>query len=248
MNKAIVIGGVVLANVLLGGCDAPVTPAKSAAGSGSAESKPADLSELKSFVREQAGGGSTPPSGAGNVLPSGHPPIGASRGAAAGASTEGGASKADLNYAAPTTWQTQPPRSGMRKAQFLLPRAEGDSEDGEMILFYFGRNEGGGVADNIARWRGMFTTTEGKPVGDEAVKQEKFEANGLAITLLDVVGRYAPSAMPGAPATGPKDDYRMLAAVIETPGGPWFFRGTGPRATMEAHLPAFREMLNSVKP
>ncbi len=247
MYKAIVIGGVVLGSVILGGCDAPVTPAKSAAASGSAESKPADLSELKSFVREQAGGGATPPSGAGNVLPSGHPPVGASRGSPA-PSAEGAASAADLKYTAPTTWQTQQPRSGMRKAQFLLPRAEGDSEDGEMILFYFGRNEGGGVADNIARWRGMFTTAEGKPVGDEAVKQEKLEANGLAITLLEIAGRYAPSAMPGAPATGPKDDYRMLAAVIETPSGPWFFRGTGPRATMESHLPAFREMLRSVKP
>jgi hypothetical protein len=41
----------------------------------------------------------------------------------------------------------------------------------------------------------------------------------------------------------------MFAAVVETPGdGPFFFKTTGPAATMEAQRDAFMKMLRSARP
>lgn len=244
---------------------------------GASEESPADLAALKSYVSEQGAAArpSAPASGRPSTqmapaegsemssLPPGHPPIEGMSAPSAGAAlppghpTIGGAGgrtndsagkpPSTLQYDPPAEWKSTPPRSAMRKAQYELPRAEGDTSEGEMIVFYFGPGEGGGTKENLDRWRGMFTSADGGPVGDDAVRSEEFEANGLKITLLEVKGRYAPGAMPGAAPVSPQDDYMMLAAVVETSGGPWFFKGTGPRATMEQHKSATRRMLESAR-
>jgi len=49
---------------------------------------------------------------------------------------------------------------------------------------------------------------------------------------------------------GPASDQpgqRLFGAVIEGPGGPWFFKGTGPEATMDGNREAFLTMLKSVR-
>ena len=257
-----------LATAMLAGCEAKPTP--SDAGASSTAQKPAatpasapvtsdatDAAALQKMLRKQA----PTPTGTAE-LPPGHPPIGGAAAPTAGTSDASGATGAaglpsshppvpgvttELKFDSPTDWKPTAVRSTMRKAQFVLPRAEGDAEDGEMILFYFGRTEGGSVADNLTRWRDMFKTADGAKIGDDAVKTETFEANGLKVTLLEVSGRYAPSAMPGSAPQQPRDNFRMLAAVVETPNGPWFFRGTGPVATMSAHAENMRKLLKSVR-
>ena len=39
---------------------------------------------------------------------------------------------------------------------------------------------------------------------------------------------------PGAPAPPPREDWGMLGAIVETDQGPWFFKMTGPAATVSA--------------
>jgi hypothetical protein len=53
--------------------------------------------------------------------------------------------------------------------------------------------------------------------------------------------------MGGGP-TEPTPGSRLLGAVVEGPGGPWFFKITGPAATVTAAAPAFDAMLRSVRP
>jgi hypothetical protein len=36
--------------------------------------------------------------------------------------------------------------------------------------------------------------------------------------------------------------------VVEGPGGPWFFKATGPQSTLGEEREAFREMLGSIRP
>ena len=156
------------------------------------------------------------------------------------------ASSSDPTWDVPEGWTTVK-ATGMRRAQYTIPRAEGDSEDGQMLVFYFGAGQGGAVDANLKRWRDQVTTGDGQPVPDSDVKSEVFDANGMKVTLLQVDGRFDPGAMPGVPATGPRDNYRMLAAVVETPRGPWFFKATGPKATMEKHADVVRAMLKSVR-
>ena len=159
-----------------------------------------------------------------------------------------GAPAQELKYDVPADWVSVKPDTPIRKAQWSLPRAEGDAEDGVVIKFYFGGGQGGGVTGNINRWKNMFSTEDGKPLPADAVKQESFEANGLNVTLVDLSGRYTESSMgPNAPPATPKSNHRMMAAMIETPDGSWFFRCTGPAATMAKYESGIRGFLKSVR-
>lgn len=180
----------------------------------------------------------TPPPTAGGTLPVGHP-------AMPGASPATDAKV--LKFDAPEAWVAQPVSRPFRKAQYTVPRSGDDTTDGQMIVFYFGKGEGGGVQANLDRWRGMFTTPDGSPVADDAVKVDSFEVNGLKATTLVVSGRYADAMMSPEHAQPSGNTYRMLAAVVETPDGPWFFKTIGPDATLSAHREAFDKMIRSVE-
>lgn len=255
-------------------CDSPpakqtaVTPPKTGPAGGDSSDKDAlkelaakgaskSNSESRGMIQSTGPGGlpsSHPPIGgasgadtsASSGLPKGHPPIPAGGGRAMAPASA--APAAVLKYDTPATWVTQTPTSNLRKAQFGLPKAEGDSADGQLIVYYFGPNEGGGVQANLDRWKGMFKTAGGEPVPDADVVVDKFEASGMAVTLMDISGRYADGTMtPGQAATPTAEEYRMFAAVVETPDGPWFFKAVGPQATMAANREAMLGMLKSAR-
>lgn len=243
-----VVGGVFLG----GGCDrdspspTPQPPARATA-------PPAAASDdERAELRADLGARSTAPRPAlqeGSVLPPNHPPINRPDGLAPSEPRRSGSEPSGgLTLTVPPEWQATPVRSAMRREQFALPRAEGDEEDGELVVFDSrSLGGGGGTDDNLARWRSMMTTRAGTPVSAEAAKREDLEQNGMKIALLDVAGRYTPAQMPGVPVGGPKDDYRMLAAVIEAGDERVFIRATGPAATMAKHAAAFREYVLSVR-
>lgn len=128
----------------------------------------------------------------------------------------------------------------MRKATYRVPAASKDSDDAEMAVFYF-RGEGGSTEANIQRWIAQFSDV--KP---SDVKRSQKSVGGMNQTIVEIEGTYA-SGMPGAAAT-PKPHYRLLGAVVETPAGPYFFKLTGPKKTVEAAHDAYLAMLESVKP
>src|SRR5439155_18862673 len=68
-----------------------------------------------------------------------------------------------LQSRAPADWkEEQPPEKyrRMRHKQFRLPKAEGDKEDAEMIIYYFGAGGGGGLEANLTRWKDMYKPPE----------------------------------------------------------------------------------------
>jgi hypothetical protein len=69
----------------------------------------------------------------------------------------------------------------------------------------------------------------------------------LPVTITAVGGRFTGGGMPGGPPSTPRDDWALLAAIAETPTGPWFFKLTGPRATVQAARPAFDELVRSMR-
>lgn len=192
-------------------------------------------------------GGSPPaaPAGAGGGAGAGEPvaPI-SSRGTPAGAGSPTAAATGSIAWDLPATWQQEPPSSGMRMAQALIPGAGGVGgvgDEGQLVVFHFGPGGGGGVEANLARWVEQMDV---KP-GTEPQRQV-FAVRGYQVTLLDVAGTLKPSGMGMGPAT-PQPDSVLLAAVVEGPGGPWFFKATGPEATMAAARADFRAMLESVR-
>jgi hypothetical protein len=143
----------------------------------------------------------------------------------------------------PSGWVEQTPASTMRKAQFSLPKAEGDPEDAELVAFYFGQGQGGSVEANIDRWIGQISQPDGSSSKEKA-KTSKREVGGMSATLVDVSGTYSNTMMGN---TAPRTGYRMLAAVIETGEGPWFFKLVGPEKTVSKWSGSFDQFINNLK-
>src|SRR6185295_5719313 len=92
----------------------------------------------------------------------------------------------ELRYTVPAGWQEEKPNSNMRVAQYKLPKAEGDSADAELVLYYFGQGQGGSKQANIDRWLNQMQQADGSPSKDKA-KIANTTVNGMAVTTVDVV-------------------------------------------------------------
>jgi len=146
------------------------------------------------------------------------------------------ATAGSIDFDLPPTWQSQPPSSDMRLAQAKIP---GPGGIGDLAVFYFGPGGGGPVDANIERWVGQMEGG-GKPT------PETFETNGYKVTWVDVKGTMKPSQMGMGPSSA-VPNARLFGAVVEGPGGPWFFKAGGPDATMAPQRDAFVAMLKSVR-
>lgn len=234
-----VAGGLAAA---VSGCrkqEPPPTGAPPTTTASAAQPSAAEQAALKAFVQE-----TTPPRTP--ILPPGHPPLDGTR--LPGSPPDRVPTTAPtvaLRYTVPTTWQREPVRSPLRSDQYRLPRAAGDAEDAELAVF---GGIGGSVEDNVTRWRGQFTTPDGRPIPDEGLVRESFEVGSLRVTVVDLAGRYAADAMmAGGPAV-PRADYRLLAAVVEGAAEPVFFKVVGPAETVAQHRADFLAMLRTLQP
>jgi hypothetical protein len=144
-----------------------------------------------------------------------------------------------VRFDLPASWQEHPPASSMRTAQALIPGPGGVAE---MVVFYFGPGGGGGTEANLERWIGQMQVAEG-------IEPERgsFEVGDLQVTHVTVHGILLPSNM-GTGPTEPQPNSMLLGAVVEGPGGPWFFKVTGPAATLEGERDTFLDMLKTVQP
>jgi hypothetical protein len=152
---------------------------------------------------------------------------------------------AGLRYRVPTTWMRVPAPSDMRAAQYRVP-GEGGA-DAELVLFFFGQGQGGGAEANLERWYAQFTQPDGRASRDAAVVTTR-TVGTLKLTTLDLAGTYSPTPMRAGSAAASREGARMLAAVVEGTGGPWFFRLVGPAATVAAAKSDFDALLGSLAP
>ena len=168
-------------------------------------------------------------------LPPGHPPMG-----------EGGRhSLKGVSAVLPEGWQQSPPSSSMRVAEYLLPGEAFKAADAGLAVFYFGRNQGGGLEANIERWYGQFTQPDGGSTKEKSRRWEK-EVSGLPVTLVDIKGTFNSGGMGGG--QGPQAGFRMLGAIVQSPAGSFFFKLTGPEATVEGWAASFDQYLDSIQP
>lgn len=137
----------------------------------------------------------------------------------------------ELRYKAPDGWVKEQTTSTMRVAQYKLPKTEGDAEDALLVVYYFGASQGGAVSANIDRWISQMQQPDGSATKDKA-KTETSTVNGLKLTSVDVSGTYTAEMAPGTPGQRNDANYRMRAAVIETPRGNYFLKLVGPAKTL----------------
>lgn len=245
--------------VCAAGCERPAPPARPAE---PAKSPPAANTNV---APPPSGTAPTPPPGQSaqeNAPGTGQPATGQPPAAPTAAPSGGAPSAAvpaippppadapPLKYDVPADWkpETPPAQFPSRKAQYLLPRAAEDKDESRVIVSYFGPGQGGTLAANVERWFGQFSNADGGPVDVSKARTETMTINGLEITFVEIAGHYTEMALGGGGA--PKrsaGEYRLLAAIVVTPKGPWFFKGVGPTASMTAQSEAFLKMLLSVR-
>jgi len=171
----------------------------------------------------------------GASLPEGHPPMGDAVGAAGGT--------LQLGWKVPESWEQRTPQSRMRQAEYRVP---GPGGDGECVVFYFGPGQGGEVMANAERWAGQFEQPDGGSSHD-AMHVEKLEGTAVPVTLVEVRGTYdGGMTMTDQPAEA-RPGYMLLGGIAESASGPWFFKFTGPEATVVAAREAFVTMMESVR-
>ena len=155
----------------------------------------------------------------------------------------------NLKSRAPADWKFGETANKFRLYQAKLPKADGDKEDAELIIFYFGPGGGGGTKENIQRWKGQFAAPEGKKI-DDVSKVTEMKVGGAPATFLDITsGTYRFKERPfdpNAPVTE-KKDYRLFGVILEADKGPYFIRVTGPAKTMAKHKGEFDNWLKNFK-
>ena len=150
----------------------------------------------------------------------------------------------ELRYKVPEGWVTEKPTSSMRAAQYKLPKSEGDPEDASLVLYFFGAGQGGSVSDNIDRWMGQMQQPDGSASKDKATT-ETITVNGLKVTMVDVSGTYTAQMSPGSDTHFNNSNYRLRAAVIETPKGNYFAKLIGPAKTVGRWDQSFGDYIKS---
>lgn len=137
---------------------------------------------------------------------------------------------------APAGWVRQEPRVRIIDAEFAVPPAEGDKDEGRVTIMA----AGGSVQQNLDRWVGQFGQTERNQV-------EKLQIAGREVQRIDLIGTYKDRKTPFTPAVM-RENYRMLGAIIPTQDhGNYFIKFYGPKATVTAQEEAFRKFLESLQ-
>ena len=146
-----------------------------------------------------------------------------------------------LRYQAPPDWIEIATTSPQQLDHYGLPRTPGDSEDAELSVYYF-VDEAVTVEATLESWTKQMRQPDGRPPSEMA-STTSFDVADLSVTVLDVPGIYSVEVQPNSGMHYYKRDFRLKAAVVETPEGPYFFKLTGPSQTVADSEVEFNALL-----
>lgn len=164
-------------------------------------------------------------------LPPGHPPL----------DTAGGIR---LAWQVPRDWVAEPTASGMRVAQYRIPGPAGDAR---CVVFFFGAGEGGDPAANARRWASQFEQPDGSSSLDK-MTVTVLDSSAVPIRIVEITGTYDGGMAVAEPPVPPRPGFMLLGGIAEAPQAPWFFKLTGPEATVGPQRDAFVRMMESIRP
>jgi hypothetical protein len=153
-----------------------------------------------------------------------------------------------LKSDAPADWKEKKSPFKTRLHTFVVPKADGDERDAEVQVIFFGKDAGGGLQENVKRWKGMFDPPEGKKI-DDVAKQETFKVGKADVTVLDISGTYLEKFPPFDPnaKTTRRPDYRRLNVYFDSENGPFFIIFVGPAKTVGQNKKSFDDWLKAFK-
>ena len=150
-----------------------------------------------------------------------------------------------LEYLAtvPAGWTARSAASAMRLAEFLAP-SRGGKDTAEVVVYYFGPGQGGGIDANLARWKGQFSDPAGKPVYEKVTRDS---SGAWPLTIAEYRGTYARGIGAGSAPGAARPNTTLIAAVAETPRGTLFFQLFGPAKAVDAARSSYLAFVRGLK-
>lgn len=147
-----------------------------------------------------------------------------------------------LTFRAPEGWEYEHPASAMRRAEFGV---RGDAGTAGLVVYFFGNRGAGGVQANIERWVGQFKNADGSAITPP--KSLKRKIAGLDVIQVETAGTYIGGMGAGSPQAEGQAGQRMIAAIVETPSGPYYFKFLGADKTVIENREALEGLFASMK-
>jgi hypothetical protein len=173
-------------------------------------------------------------------MPGGHPPMGGME--ALNELSEDETAKfdasnptlelSDISFTCPDGWEREKPTSSMRVVQYKLK----SDPTAKVVGFFFGQQDL--EKENIDRWKREFAELKDS-------KEEKL--SGGKITMVTLEGVYNVKPFPMAQESTPTPDYMVLAAIVPSNEGPYYFKVFAPAKVLKAETNNFKKFLNSYK-
>ena len=141
-----------------------------------------------------------------------------------------------LEWDDPKQWKKVPPSSSMRVASYQIPPTAGDKEIAELNVFVLG----GDVESNIQRWIDEFSKFDPKTLSrtDRVV-------NDMTEAVVEIPNGTFSGGMNSDSASV---NFGLLGGIVVTPeDAKYFFKLTGPAATVSGAREAFYGLLDSVR-
>jgi hypothetical protein len=142
----------------------------------------------------------------------------------------------EVKFEAPSAWKSVKPRSAIIQLQFVIPRVKGDPEDAVLTV----ASSGGGTEANVLRWRSQFKDADGN-IANADTKSVK--AKNVSVTRVEILGHYFP---PRFLAEKDREDFFLLAGVVETKATGYYFKLLGPEKTVASAREAFDRLIASI--
>ena len=150
-----------------------------------------------------------------------------------------------MTFTPATQWQDFGPSKSRVAAYAYGPLK--DEPDSATVLVTF---TPGGGADDISRqqeqWFGQMALLDGRNPRTGAIQYD-LQIDGMTVHMLSLFGIYIVPAAPGSYQKTEKQPYRLLAAIIEAPGGNVHMKLTGPDYTATIMIEAYMTMIKSIK-
>jgi hypothetical protein len=145
----------------------------------------------------------------------------------------------ELAWDAPASLREVDHPSSMRKATYQAPAVEPDTEAPELAVTVVG----GSIDANVDRWVGQFDAA-----ARGTLARTKRRVGPYEVTVVEMRGTFqGGGGMMGGPAT-PKPGWALLAAIVPAGERSWFFKMTGPEASVSAARADFDALVGSFRP
>jgi hypothetical protein len=129
----------------------------------------------------------------------------------------------------------------MRRAQFGIRAPSGNAG---LVVYFFGQQGAGSPQANFERWTSQFKNADGSP--REPAEPRRRKVSGLGVVQVEVAGTYV-GGMGSGQGVDARPEQRMIATIVETPLGPFYFKLLGDDAVVASNRKALEALLSSMK-